>query len=87
MLTIDQVTPGDASAGTQEYGFQLGVKPGTLPFTAHTKVVSPWAGETSHPGQYIGLQVGPGTQSNYVEVALTGDSGGGLEVIAGSAAS
>ncbi len=81
VLTIDQLTPGSAGTDDQEYGFQFGVKPGTLPFTAHTRVVSPWAGETPHAGQSIGLQLGTGTQSDYVEVALTGDSGGGVAVL------
>ncbi len=81
VLTIDQLSAGNASTGTQSYGFQFGVAPGTKPFTAHTRIVSPWAGTTAVPGQYIGLQVGTGTQSDYVEVALTGDSGGGALAI------
>ena len=80
MLTIDQLPPGNATTGNQSYGFQFGVKPGTLPFTAHTRIVSPWAGTSPVPGQYIGLQVGTGTQSDYVEIALTGNAGGGAMV-------
>jgi glucose/arabinose dehydrogenase len=81
VLTIDQLTPGNSTTGNQEYGFQFGVKPGTVPFMAHTRVVSPFAGTTAVPGQYIGLQLGTGTQSDYVKIALTGDSGGGVEVV------
>lgn len=81
VLTIDQLSPGSAATNDQGYGFQFGVRPGTVPFTAHTRVVSPFAGTTPQPGQYMGLQLGTGTQSDYVEVALTGDSGGGVEVI------
>lgn len=81
VLTIDQLTPGNSTTNDQAYGFQFGVKPGTVPFMAHTRIVSPFAGTTPAPGQYIGLQLGTGTQNDYVKVALTGDSGGGVKVI------
>jgi hypothetical protein len=80
VLTLDQLTPGNSTTDDQGYGFQFGVLPGTVPFMAHTRVVSPFAGTTPQPGQYLGLQLGTGTQSNYVKISLTGDAGGGVEV-------
>lgn len=84
VLTIDQLTPGNSTTNDQAYGFQFGVMPGTVPFMAHSTVVSPFAGQPAPlPGQYIGLQLGTGTQSDYVKIVLTGDGGGGggVEVV------
>jgi glucose/arabinose dehydrogenase len=80
VLTVDQLTPGSTTTNDQAYGFQFGVKPPTTSFVAHTRVVSPFAGVTPMPGESIGLQLGTGTQDDYLEIALTGDSGGGVEV-------
>ena len=81
VCTIDQVSPGDAfsSTNTQEYGFQFGVHvaPGTGTFTAHTRILAPFAGLVPVDFQSMGLFVGTGDQDNYVKLTVTANGGAG----------
>jgi len=78
-LTIDQVSEGTATgaANSQEYAFQFGVDvtPATGPFTAHTRILAPFAGLTPQAGQSMGLFVGNGDQDNYFKIVVAGDGG------------
>jgi glucose/arabinose dehydrogenase len=82
VCTVDQVPEGDAfsTTNTQEYGFQLGVHvtPATGIFTAHTRILAPFAGTTPVDFQSMGLFLGSGDQDNYAKlvVAANGGSGG-----------
>jgi hypothetical protein len=80
VTTIDKVPDGDAlnAANTQNYGFQFGINPpasGT--FTAHTRIVGPFAGLTPQDNQSMGLFIGAGDQDNYVKVVTFANGGAG----------
>lgn len=77
VMTVDAVPPGTAlgTVNTQQYAFQFGVRPTTTPFTAHTRVESPFAGVTPQGNDAIGMQIGNGDQDNFL--ALTACAGGG----------
>jgi hypothetical protein len=81
VCTIDQVSAGDAfsSTNTQEYGFQLGVHvaPATGIFTAHTRILAPFAGLVPVDFQSMGLFVGTGDQDNYAKLIVTANGGAG----------
>ena len=85
VTTIDQVPAGDAfkASNTQQYGFQLGVKaPTTGLFTAHTRILSPFAGITPQDFQSMGLFIGNGDQDNYVKLVTAANAGnGGIELL------
>jgi hypothetical protein len=82
VLTIDMVPGGDAlgTLNSQQYGLQLGVDvtAATAPFTAHTRIVAPFAGAAPEDFQSMGLFVGTGRQNSYVKIttAARGGSGG-----------
>jgi hypothetical protein len=84
VLTLDRATVGTAlgSANTQEQAFQFGVNVGgqTAPFVAETSVLGPWSGLTPHVGEEMGFYLGTGDQDNYLELVLTGDSGGSIKL-------
>jgi hypothetical protein len=80
--TVDQVSEGDAlgSANTQAYGFQFGIdaNPATTDtFTAHTRILAPFAGITPQDAQSMGLFIGTGDQDNYVKVVTSANGGTG----------
>ncbi len=83
-VTIDEVPPGDAAGdlNSQEYGFQFGVDvdASSSPFTAHTRILAPFAGLEPSAGQSMGLQIGTGTQDDYVKLVVDGAAGGGVTV-------
>ena len=85
VTTIDKVPAGDAfmASNTQQYGFQLGVKaPATGLFTAHTRILSPFAGITPQDFQSMGLFIGNGDQDNYVKLVAAANGGnGGIELL------
>jgi PA14 domain-containing protein/Big-like domain-containing protein/malectin (di-glucose binding ER protein)/ASPM-SPD-2-Hydin domain-containing protein len=91
VTTVDSVPDGDAYAANnnQQYGFQFGVKPPAGPFTAHTRVVSPFSGITPQNYQSMGLVIGTGDQDNYVKLVTSANGGGGgiefLKEVAGVA--
>lgn len=82
-VTIDSVPAGDANStkNTQKYGFQFGVDvgPNTGVYTAHTRILAPFAGITPQNYQSMGLFIGTGDQDNYVK--LTTFAGGGTGAV------
>ena len=81
-FTVDEVPNGDAKGNTQEYGFQSGVNvgPATGVFTAHTRVLAPFAGIAPQPSQSMGLFVGTGDQNNYAKLVVSANGGkGGIQ--------
>ena len=82
VFTIDSATAGSAVSNTQQQGFQFGVNTVgvSTPYSAVTRLVSPFAGIVPQPGQQMGLYVGTGDQDNYVQLVLSGDSGGQMQV-------
>jgi hypothetical protein len=80
VTTVDDVADGDAlgAANTQQYAFQFGVKvPQTGAFTAHTRILSPFAGLTPQDSQSMGLFLGTGNQDDYVKVVVSANGGAG----------
>ncbi|MFN2470504.1 MAG: kelch repeat-containing protein [Gaiellaceae bacterium] len=80
VTTVDKVAEGDAlgTTNTQKYGFQFGVKPPTSgSFTAHTRVLAPFAGLVPQGNQSMGLFVGAGDQDNYVKIVVSANGGPG----------
>jgi malectin (di-glucose binding ER protein)/putative metal-binding protein len=81
VCTVDAVPEGDAygSLNTQEYAFQLGVNTAgvTGPFTAHTRILAPFAGLVPEDFQSMGLFLGTGTQDDYVKLAVSANGGAG----------
>ena len=79
--TIDKVPSGDANgtANTQKYGFQFGVNAtaSTGKFTAHTRILAPFAGMTPQDAQSMGLFIGNGDQDNYVKLVANANGGTG----------
>jgi hypothetical protein len=81
VVSIDEVDAGDASGNQQKYGFQFGInaRPAGRAFTAHTRIMAPFAGMSGAQGpgdfQSMGMFVGTGTQDEYVKV-VTGHAGG-----------
>lgn len=75
VTTIDKVPAGDAkgSANTQKYGFQFGVNATSTSgvFTAHTRILAPFAGLTPQGNQSMGLFLGNGDQDNYVKLVTS----------------
>ncbi|MCI0568248.1 MAG: hypothetical protein L0Z52_08690, partial [Acidobacteria bacterium] len=66
VATVDLVPEGDALGGinTQQYGFQFGLNVSATSgvFTAHTRILAPFAGLTPQDFQSMGLFLGSGTQ-------------------------
>jgi hypothetical protein len=84
VFTVDSVPDGDAlgSANSQQYGFQLGVKPPAGQFTVHTRVVSPFAGFSPQGSQSMGVFAGKGNQDDYVKFVVSANGGaGGVEMV------
>ncbi|HEX2029438.1 MAG TPA: hypothetical protein VHF25_15730, partial [Nitriliruptorales bacterium] len=86
VVTVDEVPPGDAlgATNTQQYGFQVGtsVPSGIGVFTAHTRIVAPFAGTGAKDNQSMGLFLGPGDQDNYAKlVTFANGSGGGIRFL------
>src|SRR5829696_4137430 len=88
VLTVDQVSEGDAHAGfnnqenAYQSGFQTGVdvSTGSGVFTARTRVAAPFAGITPQDYQSMGLFLGTGDQDNYVKLVTSSNGGqGGIE--------
>jgi hypothetical protein len=88
VLTVDQVSEGDAYAGSNnqenayQSGFQTGVdvSTGSGVFTARTRVAAPFAGITPQDYQSMGLFLGTGDQDNYVKLVTSSNGGqGGIE--------
>ena len=80
VLSVGQVPPGDAlgSTNTQQYGFQYGLDANpasTGVFTAHTRIVGPFAGVTPTGSQSMGLFIGSGDQDNYAKLVVTANGG------------
>jgi hypothetical protein len=81
VVSIDEVDPGDATGNQQKYGFQFGInaRPAGRAFTAHTRIIAPFAGMSGAQGpgdfQSMGMFVGTGNQDDYVKV-VTGHAGG-----------
>jgi hypothetical protein len=78
-VTIDKVPAGSANVNdTQKYGFQFGVNAATTgKFTAHTRILAPFAGMTPQDNQSMGLFVGNGDQDNYVKLVVHANGGSG----------
>ncbi len=85
VFTIDSATPGTArgATNTQEQAFQFGVNVAgqTSLYTAKSSVLTPFGGITPQPGQEMGLYIGTGDQDNYVQIVLSGDDGGSVQVM------
>lgn len=80
VLTVEEVPQGDAyeTPNTQQYGFQFGVNTPDEPFVVETTVAS--FPENPEDFQSAGLQIGDGTQSNYVKLVAAANGGdGGVE--------
>ena len=85
-LGIDAVPDGDAyqTNNTQQYGFQYGVDTSseTDPFTAHTRVMLPFATQTPDDYQSAGMFIGNGDRNNYAKVVVSAKNGaGGIELL------
>ena len=80
VVTVDAVPEGDASGATntQQYGFQVGlhVTAATPLFTAHTRILAPFAGLSPADSQSMGLFLGTGDQDHYVKIVAGADHGG-----------
>jgi hypothetical protein len=79
VLTVDEVPDGSAyrRLNSQKYGFQFGLDPPGNRFIVSARVAAPFAGIEPEDAQSIGLFIGGGSQSSYVEVALTANGGNG----------
>jgi N-acetylneuraminic acid mutarotase len=82
VTTIDEVPAGDAlgTSNTQQFGFQFGVNANpqtTGKFTAHTRVLAPFAGLSPQDNQSMGLFIGNGDQDNYVKIVTLANGGAG----------
>lgn len=85
VFTVDVAGAGTArgATNTQYQGFQFGFNPvgATGPFSATTRVLAPFGGHAPQPGQAMGLSLGVGDQDNYVQIVLSGDSGGSIQLV------
>src|SRR5262249_50792082 len=81
VVTVDAATEGDAAGAlnTQQYGFQVGVHvtPATGIFTAHTRILAPFAGLTPADFQSMGLFIGTGDEDHYAKVVVMANGGAG----------
>jgi hypothetical protein len=91
VFTIDSALAGTAkgAANTQQQAFQVGVNVGsaTSPFVARTSIIGPFNGLTPQAGQEMGFYIGAGDQDNFIQIVLSGDSGGSIKLgkeVAGS---
>lgn len=85
VLTIDSADSGTAvgASNSQNQAFQFGVDVGneSLPYAAHTRILSPFTGQTPTAGQEMGFYIGTGDQDNFVKIVLTGESGGSIDIV------
>lgn len=85
VFTIDAAGVGTARAGanTQFQGFHFGFNPvgATTPFAATTRLLAPFGGHTPQSGQEMGLTLGTGDQDNYIQIVLSGEGGGAVQVV------
>lgn len=84
VCTVDAVPDGDAFStnNNQQYGFQFGlhVTPASGLFTAHTRILAPFAGITPADFQSMGLFLGKGDQDNYMKLVVSANGGvGGIQ--------
>jgi hypothetical protein len=81
VVTVDAVPEGDADGAlnTQQFAFQVGVHvtAGTGIFTAHTRILAPFAGLTPLDFQSMGLFVGTGDQDHYAKAVVVANGGAG----------
>ena len=79
IFTVEAVTAGDAQQNTQDNAFHFGVDVnGDSPiFTARTRIISPFTGETPQDSQSMGLVIGRGDQDNYIKLVTTANGGDG----------
>lgn len=81
VLTLSEVTAGDANGGTntQEFGLQFGVNVDTVtvPFVVQSRVQAPFAALTPEGDQSMGIFLGTGDQDNYCSVVTTANAGEG----------
>ncbi|HEV8198930.1 MAG TPA: malectin domain-containing carbohydrate-binding protein [Candidatus Polarisedimenticolia bacterium] len=81
VVTVDAATEGDADGAlnTQQFGFQVGVHvtAATGIFTAHTRILAPFAGLTPADFQSMGLFIGTGDQDHYAKVVVMANGGAG----------
>jgi hypothetical protein len=83
VLTVDQVGPGNArgAANNQQYAFQYGFQlssAGSSVFTPHTRVLAPFASSSPAGTESVGMQLGTGDQSNFLELAVSAANGGSI---------
>jgi hypothetical protein len=84
VATIDKVPSGTANGttNTQKYGFDFGVKVPSTTFTAHTRILAPFAGLTPAGSESMGLFIGTGDQSNYLKLVTSANKGaGGIQMV------
>lgn len=85
VFTIDMAGAGTARAGanTQFQGFHFGFNPvgATTPFAATTRILAAFGGVTPQSGQEMGLTLGTGDQDNYIQIVLSGEGGGAIQVV------
>ena len=85
IFTIDAagLTSARGATNAQKQGFQFGFNPSDeiYPYAAFTRILNPFGGRIPLPGQEIGFYIGEGDQSNYIQLAVTGNHGGRIELI------
>jgi hypothetical protein len=84
VTTIDKVPAGTATGATntQKYGFDFGVQVPQQTFTAHTRIVAPFAGITPAGSESMGLFIGTGDQDNYLKLVTSANKGaGGIQMV------
>jgi len=84
LFTVDKVQAGDAYAktNTQKYAFQSGVNVASEaePYTAHTRILTPFAERVPASPQSMGMFIGTGDQDNYIKLVVAAKDGtGGIE--------
>ena len=81
VVTVDAAPEGDADGAlnTQQYGFQVGVHvtAATGLFTAHARILAPFAGLTPADFQSMGLFIGTGDQDHYAKAVVVANGGAG----------
>ncbi|HYO25408.1 MAG TPA: malectin domain-containing carbohydrate-binding protein [Lacipirellulaceae bacterium] len=84
VFTIDAAGAGSAkgTANTQTQAFQFGVNVGgqTGPYMARTSILGPFNGLTPQAGQQMGMFIGAGDQDNYIQLVISGDNGGSIQL-------
>jgi N-acetylneuraminic acid mutarotase len=86
VITVDQTPNGDAlgAQNDQQYAMHLGfdARPANAnTFEASTSMPNPYGGQAPEAGHAWGLQVGTGTQDDYMKVVLAGANGGEMQVV------